>query len=164
MVMNYSGDMTLDSTKTLTVNGPVVIKIDGDLIISDPGAYISIAETGSLRLHVGGQIKIGGGGITNATKDPKKCVILGTATSGTHIFSTTSEFRGVIYLPGEDIEISSSVDFYGAISARNITVSGTLRLRYDTTLRYTRIPGVNNPYMIGEWRELNPATEAATMP
>lgn len=166
LFVNRNGNLNLNTAgDILNIVGPVVIDVRDDFLISAAGAKIVIAETGFLRLHVGGQIQIGGDGIDNQTRDPKKCVILGTSTTGTHDFSTNTALYGVIYLPNEDIEIDcTNGAIYGAVSARNITVSGTLGLRYDTTLRYTRIPGVNNPYMIGEWRELNPATEAATMP
>ncbi len=126
---------------------------------------ITIASTGSLELHVSGRLRIdaSGGGIVNNTSDPKKCIILSTATTGSHNFSTTQLFYGVIYMPGADLTVDTGAKIYGALSARNITFSAEATVHYDTSLRYAQIPGVDQPYAVTDWRVL-PQTEQATMP
>jgi len=171
-VVTRAGNLTLDdSDDVLTIVGPVVIDIQGDLRInSDASARIVIAETGSLRLHVSGRLRLDsdGGGIENQTFDPKKCVIFSTATSGDHNFSipsTTRAFYGAIYMPGEDLLIDAAgAEIYGAISARAISITGSLDFHYDTSLRNADFGGVEEPWAITEWRELIDTNARATMP
>lgn len=163
------GNLTMDdSDDVLTIVGPVVLDVQGDLrITSDPGAKIVIAETGSLRIHVSGRLRLdsSGGGIDNQTLDPKKCVILSTATSNDHNFSTTQAYYGVIYMPNEDLLIdATTATIYGAVSARAISVTGNLNLRYDTSLRGADLRGVDRPWAVTEWRQLSGSTGLATMP
>lgn len=166
LVLTCANDLELDDgDDILNIVGPVVLNVQGALRISNPNARIKIAETGSLRLHLSGRLRLDstGGGIVNETSDPARCVILCTATTGDHNFSTTQSFHGVIYLPDEDLAVdATTATIFGAISARNITVTGNLVLHYDTALRYATIPGVDQPYTVSQWRELD-ASELATM-
>lgn len=167
LVLTYAANLDLnDADDILTIIGPVVLNVQGSLRINNPNAKITIAETGSLRIHVSGRLRLdsGGGGIVNETKDPKKCVILSTATTNDHNFSTSQYFYGVIYMPDEDLNIdAATATIFGAISARNITVTGNLNLHYDTSLRYATFSGVDQPYTVTSWSELA-ASEQATMP
>jgi hypothetical protein len=169
VVYTRDGNLNLNgSNNILTILGPVVINIQGSLqITSSSTAKIVIAETGSLRLHVRDRLRLdsSGGGIENLTLDPKKCIIISTATSDSHNFSTTQPFHGVIYMPNEDLDINASTaTIFGAISCRSINVSGNLILHYDTTLRDADIGGIDEPFIVSDWRELAGATYQATMP
>lgn len=168
-VFTRAGNLTLNATgETLTIVGPVVINVQGDLrLTSVSSAQIVIAETGSLRIHVSGRLRLdaSGGGINNQTLDPKKCVILSTATTGDHNFSTTQAFHGVIYMPNEDLLIdATTATMYGAISARAISVTGILDFHYDTSLRGAELGGIEEPWTVKEWRELTGTNNRATMP
>lgn len=166
-VFYRNGNLTIDGSEIVTIVGPVVININGDLqITGTSNAKFIIAETGSLRLHVSGRLRLDstGGGIENQTLDPKKCVILSTATSGDHNFSTTQAFHGAIYMPGEDLLVdASTATIYGAISARAISITGNLNFHYDTSLRSADLSGVDRPWAVTEFRELTGSTNLATM-
>ena len=168
-VVACTSSLTMDDANDiLTIVGPVVLNVQGDLqITGSTSAKIVIAETGSLRIHVSGRLRLdsSGGGIDNQTLDPKKCVILSTATSSDHNFSTTQAFYGTIYMPGEDLTIdATTATIYGAVSARAISVTGSLNLRYDTSLRGADLGGVDRPWAVTEWRQLSGSTNLATMP
>lgn len=152
------------SSSTLTIAGPVILKITDDFRISSTGKLI-IASTGSVEIHVADDLLIAGNGIDNKTKDPANCVILVSSTSGDHAFDTSADFYGVLYIPNEDLILgaTNTVNIYGAVMARNVTFQSTItNLHYDTALRYAPIPGVDQPYAIQELREL-PADDRVPM-
>jgi hypothetical protein len=56
------------------------------------------------------------------------------------------------------------MQIYGAVSANKIAYSVDANLHYDTSLRYAAIPGVDQPYLITEWRELTDPAEQVVLP
>jgi len=169
-VYYYSGNLAMSGTNEyLTIVGPVIIDVQGNLRTINSYNKITIAGTGSVEIHVSGRLRIdsGGGGIDNQTLDPKKCVLLCTATGGVgHNFSTATPFYGVIYMPSSStpLTVDTGVVIYGALSAQNITFSNEATLHYDTSLRYAVINGVDQPYAVADWRELTDAADRITMP
>ncbi len=164
-----SGNLRVDSGKTLNIIGPVILDVSGEFRV-DGGGTVVIAATGSAEIHFSGRLRIdnGAGGIQNQTLDPKKLVLLGTASGGTgHDLSTqTYPFYGAIYMPNSStaLTIGPGVAIYGALSAKNITFSSEATVHYDTSLRFAVIPGVDQPYAVTEWRELTDLAERATLP
>ena len=171
----WCSGLTIDGTNiaSLTINGPVILYCSGNLVLGGGTANtITIASTGSAEIHVGGSLNINqtSGGIVNQTKDPKKAVLISdNAGASTLNYSDgDNDFYGVIYAPytGSSsgfVVDNSSVQLYGAISAKKIAYSQDANVHYDTSLRYNPLPGVDQPYMITDWRIL-PQTEQATMP
>jgi hypothetical protein len=173
---NVSGDLTIDGTtvSVMNINGPVILYIQGDLTLGGATAnVININSTGSAEIHVGDGIKINqtSGGIVNKTLDPKKLILIGD-TFGSETQNYTdgdNDFYGVIYLPNTTnpsgfYNSNSSVEIYGAVSAKKITYSGAdMNIHYDTSLRHATFGGVDQPWAVSDWRVL-PATEQATMP
>ncbi|HVT73448.1 MAG TPA: hypothetical protein VHD61_09945 [Lacunisphaera sp.] len=168
----YSGNLNMNdnSREILKIVGPVVLDVQGNLHIQSYAANrITIAETGSLELHVSGRLILDsdGGGIDNQTKDPKKCVLLCTSTSTLQNLSygpSSQPFYGVIYMPNGTLTVDSGVYIFGAVSAKNVTFTSEANLHYDTSLRYAVIPGVDQPWAISEWREITDSSELANMP
>lgn len=153
------------SSEVLTIVGPVILDVSGNLQISS--GKIVVASTGSAEIHFSGRLNVSNssGGLDNTqTKDPRKLILLGTSSLTTHqILSTTYDFYGLVYLPNGSLTISNSPNIYGAVSANNVTFGDAAKVHYDVSLRYASISGLDQPYMISEWREL-PQTEWATMP
>lgn len=90
---------------------------------------------------------------------------MSSASTGDHNFSLTQDFHGVIYMPNEDLTIdATTAKIFGAISARAISVTGDLNLRYDTSLRGAHFDGIEEPWAVTEWRQLTGPTNLATMP
>ncbi|RXK54831.1 hypothetical protein ESB00_02730 [Oleiharenicola lentus] len=173
----YDGDLTIgNSTVTnLRINGPVILYIDGDLLLTQSGSTgrIDITSRGSAEIHVAGTFRADAGseGILNATTDPKSLIIIcDTDSNSMHYYSEgVNPLYGVIYIPYSQsnngyFNDNNNAQIYGAVSANNITYSGAnLNVHYDTSLRYATFGGVDQPWTVTEWREL-PATEQATMP
>lgn len=169
----YNDTSTLDlntSTRNITIVGPVILRVDssnGLRIRSSSGARIRITPTGSLRLHILRDFRIesNGGGVVNETGDPSRCVVLLSRT-GLDTFNlsyTGRPFHGIIYLPNSSstFTVADGVEVFGAISARNVTLNGGARLHYDTQLRHKPIPGVDQAFVITDWRELAAAERAS---
>jgi hypothetical protein len=162
----------LNNSKTLTIDGPVILNVSGPLY-TYPG-QITITTNGSLEVYFTGQLYVGFSGaykgITNQTYDPKKCILVGTSTANatnSHYYWTTEPFYGVIYMPNAYVSTWTNVNIYGAISAKNIgfpNAGGALH--YDTSLRSAgKISTfVDGPYVISQMRELTSPSEKITLP
>ncbi|HYC70851.1 MAG TPA: hypothetical protein VEB66_06570 [Opitutaceae bacterium] len=159
------------SAENITVVGPVILSLTGSSglrIRSTTSARMRITDTGSLRLHVARDFRLEstGGGIVNETLDPTKLVVL-LSRNGTDTFqlsNSNTPFYGAIYLPNSSstFTIGDNVQVFGAISARNVTLTGAARLHYDTQLRHKAIRGVDQAFVITDWRELA-ASERASL-
>ena len=174
----YNGSLTLSGStyNIININGPVILYINGDLTMDSgtPNGKININSTGSAEIHIAGSlnVNIGSDGFNNTTLDPKKLIIIcDTASSSTQNYSDgTSAVYGVIYMPnttsasGLSLDTSTAIQIYGAISAKKITYSVDANLHYDTSLRYATLGGMDNPYIISQWRELTDPAEKANLP
>ncbi len=151
----YGSNLSLTGTQTLTVDGPVAIVLTGDLYLANT-AKIRITANGSLRLHVAGDITIGGNGIQNDTLLPKNLVILSTGNPyDTYTMATNTAFHGVIYTPVSSFTVSNSQTIYGAIVAKAVTFNASPVIHYDVSLRTTVLPGLDIPFAVANWRETN---------
>ncbi len=173
-----NGSLYLDNNDTLNIKASVVIDIrptsNADLYIQGSGKIvIANNPTACLEIHFGDELFVGsnsGGGIDNLTKDPKRCLLLGTSTynsSSYHYYWSNLPYYGVIYMPNAYLHLWNSgynEPIFGALSARNIYFNHSVNLHYDTSLRTAVISGVDAPYEISEWRELSDASERVTLP
>jgi len=177
----YTDDnLSLDSGDLLNINGPVVIDIrpasTGDLRIQNTGKImIANNSTAFLEVHFDDRLNIysdnAAGGIDNQTKDPKRCILIGTSTyswSSYHYLRTSvnNAFYGVIYMPDAYLHMKNGTktqNIYGALSAQTIFFDDSTTVRYDTSLRTATFSGVDAPYQITEWRELTDLTERVTL-
>jgi Tfp pilus assembly protein PilX len=138
----------------LVVDRPLKIIVDGNLTIGGLGGRITITPTGSLQLFVTGDCTIGGAGIVNQNVDPATCAIFCTSnlTGDTLQYTSSSDFRGVIYCKNKPIDIRQNATFYGALlSSQQISFSNAATapvFHYDSALRSTRFPQITTPYVI----------------
>jgi len=177
----HNGNLTISDSatvQTLNINGPVILYINGDLILDGdgtaPDGVINITSTGSAEIHIADSlnIDINSAGINNTTRDPKKLILIcDTASSSSQYYSDGGvPFYGTIYIPYSTnssgfYNNNNNVQIYGAISANKVTYSGAnLNVHYDTSLRYATFGGVDQPHIITQWRELTEPAERATMP
>ena len=173
----FNGSLDIGTTAgydltAINIVGPVRLYVNGNLRIRTGGA-INIASTGSAEIHCTGYIRTysGSPGFQNSTLDPKKLILISdsSSTSTTYLAAAPNPlpFYGVIYMPNTTAtlgyEVRTGVQIYGAISAKKVTFSSEATVHYDTSLRYTKISGVEQPFAITDWRELD-GTERITMP
>ncbi len=156
-VYKINGDLLITGVPllfpNLTVDRPLKLIVDGNLTISGAG-QITVTSTGSLELFVNGDCTIGGNGINNQNTEPAKCAVfcLDTSTANTLTYTTTRDFRGVIYCENKPIDIRQNATCYGALLSRRqigFTTSATAPvIHFDTALRSTRFENVSTPYVI----------------
>ncbi len=172
---NGSLDIGTNSGYDLTainIVGPIKLYVNGNLRIRTGGA-INITSTGSAEIHCTGYIRTysGSPGFQNSTLDSKKLILISdsSSTSTTYLAAAPNPlpFYGLIYMPNTTAtlgyDVRTGVQIYGAISAKKITFSSEATVHYDTSLRYAKISGVDQPYAITDWRELD-GTERITLP
>ena len=164
-----------DSANVLTINGPVILNVNGPLYTY--GGKIVISSTGSLEVYFSGQLYVGSSattGIQNATNDPKKCILVGSSTSnssGSHYYwsngAAATPFYGLIYMPNAYVSTWTNVVIHGAISAKNIAFpQAGNQFHYDTSLRTAGSIGtfIDSVYRVSEWRELTDPNDLITLP
>jgi hypothetical protein len=158
--LETTGSLTIDGNfltgPNMTISQPTRIIVNGSFTISSVG-QLTITNTGSLQLFVTGRVRIGGNGINNLTKDPRKMAIFCTDTSGFSMrYTATTDYYGVIYCPYAPISIQSDADLYGALltmQSINFTTSSP-SFHYDTFLRKVRFSGVSTPFIVDQLTEL----------
>jgi len=145
----YASDVSLSGNTLLQINGPVILVVQGSLVVSG-SAQIVIASTQapalggggpnvSLEVHLEhGNMDINGGGIVNGTMIPERLTIIGgQTTSGPRFLAlaTSTPFYGVIYFPYAPLSVYNNVTVYGSLVADSITFNGSPTIHYDMSLR-----------------------------
>jgi hypothetical protein len=146
LVYNASG-INVGTGVTVSVVGPVV------LIVNGPGwgNAVDISGTGQIALTTtnaaltifgnGGNVIIGGNGITNTSTNPlpKRVAVLSTTSSGYSVTisqSASVNFYGVVYFPYQAITVSTNVPIFGSIVGSAVSFTGTApAVHYDNALR-----------------------------
>ena len=151
----YTGtdlNMSVAAT-TLTIAGPVVIDLTGDVMITGDNSQIVILPQGSLELRYAGVFTCSGlgVGVDNQTTTPSKFLVIGSGTA-TNTYSSAMDLYGAFYIPNAELDWTSG-NLYGAISAGTISFGGGL-LHYDASLRKYTVPLVASPFVINKWREI----------
>ncbi len=114
----------------------------GDSVNLPPGTYYfsklslsggsTINISGDTEIYVTGDVAISGGSLANTTFLPQnlQLFLLGTKCA----ISGGSDFYGVIYGPSALVDRSSDADFYGAIIAGQLVMSGSGGIHADQSL------------------------------
>ena len=153
-------DLSLTSYHTLTIDGPVIIAVSGNLYI-DSTASIFITAFGSAQIVVGGSITIRGNINNTVTKLPKNLAVFGRS-SGSYAYinnytaqlNTSAPFYGVIYVPNGSLQVygPGPTTVYGALVANVVDQSyGNGVIHYDLDLRNAVFPALNTPFDVAQW-------------
>ena len=157
-------DLTLAGGATLTIDGPVIIVVSGNLTIRDYGSIV-ITTNGSAQIIVAGSIDIQGQGIINQTKLPKNLAVFRRSSpSGNSAYfnvdgstysarlETSTPFYGVIYDPYGSLLVYGTSAVYGSLVANVVTVGyGNGAIHYDLGLRHATFSALNTTYDIAQW-------------
>lgn len=161
-VYKTSGDLTILGiplvSPSLVINRSIKLIVTGSLAISGAG-QITITPAGSLEIFVADDVTLGGNGIDNQTLDSRKFALFCTSNSAGNSleYTSTADFRGVIYCENKPIDIRQNATFYGALLSRGyVRFSNNATnpvFHYDTALRRTRFSGVATPFVINRLTE-----------
>ena len=137
--------ITLTGGAPVYVNGPVVLIVYGNILISGTGGIVLATPNASLTIfEESGSVNLGGNGITNLNSLgttgvpplPKRVALVGTNdTYGTVVLSQTLPFYGVMYFPYMRTSVVGSVTIYGSIVGYSVSFQGSPSLHYDLALR-----------------------------
>lgn len=166
-VYYYNGNLDIRDDRRYNIKGPVQIVISGYIYLGlyggTPSMVITTDTNAKLELFVAGDLAIYKGGIDNQTRLPKNCAIYCSTTSTSPDMNTGTPYYGIIYLPNGSFKVKSTPQtIYGALSAKNLTISVATTIHYDTSLRTAVFTGADTPFTITSWRELG-AVEQLTL-
>lgn len=162
----FYGDLTLATGNTLTIEGPVIIVVSGNLSIHDYGSII-IKGNGSAQIIVAGSIDIQGGGIDNQTKLPRNLAVFRRSAAGASSayfnvdgttyssrLQTAVPFYGVIYDPYGSLVVYGPSAVYGSLVANVVAVCyGNGAIHYDLNLRHATFSALSTSYDVAQWLE-----------
>jgi hypothetical protein len=157
----YTGNYNVGPFDTLTVDGPVVLVISGNLSVTSWFSWngkIVVTNNGSLTIFLRGGLTLDAGGIVNSnTKLPKNVAIFAqSGNTNTWEVGTTTPFYGVIYAPTCSLTFNNNVTIYGSVVAQAVTFSGSPTFHYDTNLRNLTFSGIDTAYAVTGLRETTP--------
>jgi hypothetical protein len=138
--------------RPIIVTGNSTLWVSGDFIVNGTG-YVYIAPGASLKLYVGGNGSISGGGVVNDSTGggaglPGNFSYYGLPTSTSLIYSGMADFVGTINAPQAAVNISGGSSVFGAIICDTFTCSGGSGVHYDEGLRGGGLLTVTS------WREI----------
>ena len=148
----------LKKGKIITIDGPVVLYIIGDVIIKNSAELQVVgADTNpdaSLTLYLGGDAEVkNSGAINNKARDAKKVKIYGLDGCQSIILKNGSDFYGAIYAPNADVEMMNSADVFGAVVAKSFEQKNSATFNYDASLRDVSINDEAVRFVVKQWQE-----------
>jgi hypothetical protein len=148
--MNLNGSstqVTIQGNRTLYVTGNVNIQNFSKLIV---------AQNSSLTLYVGGSINLQTtASLYEATYDPSKVLILGTASCTSINIQTQFKFYGGLYAPAATVEFQNFAEIHGAFACKILNKMETsAKLYYDDRLLNVPISSsTGGGYSVSYWQD-----------
>lgn len=133
----------------LVITGPARVVV-GDLVVDALGELAVDASRGPVELYVTHDLALKSGSkYSSRTTDPRSVSLMVSGSSA--VVAATGSLHGTIYAPAAALTIPSSIQVYGAASAKQLTIAAGAKMHFDTSL----LRGVENesglPRMLG-WR------------
>jgi len=135
------------SSGDMTINGNVILYITGNLTVGGSDSII-IKPGASLKIIVGGNVDVGGGGVLNGAGNAANFSVVGLNSCTSILFHGNAQFIGTVNAPQADFVLKGTVDAYGAIIANSASMNGNTALHYDEALAY------QDYYVATSWQEL----------
>lgn len=175
-ITSIGGNVSYDpNTKALVIEG-------GAQVTFPPGNYFfssirvagnsSVTVTGATKIYVTGNMEMSGGTFVNTTQRAKNFEIIAypyeydnvtPPTEPTALFAGGNGSALTVYAPEHNITLKSDKgEFYGALTAKNLTMQG-MSLHYDTSLATEPPPppqgagGGKFNFVTVRWRDASPA-------
>jgi len=144
--------ISLASKSKITINGDVVLYVDGNIHISGK-AKIDIPVGSSLTIYASETIHMAGQGIVNQNNKPENLIIYGTDDCKKVHFSGQADFYGAIYAPEAEFDSSGQSDIYGSIICNTVDISGQGGIHYDENLNNLG-SGTVSDFNVMSWKNL----------
>jgi len=126
--------ISLSGGSTLTLNGPLMLHVDGNLALS--GNSSIVIASGAVTIYQNGQkLDISGGSIVNSSKAPANLLIYGTAGLQTMNLSGGTDLHALVYAPTAAIKLSGGQSTFGSVIGNTVDISGGSSVHYDESLR-----------------------------
>lgn len=150
-VSAQGGSLLVSAGGELVLRGPAVLRLD-ELGVESGGTLRLDDEEGPIHLHVEQRLELAAGSrlLTVGADTPNwgtfvfvEPALDPTQDSRVHV-SSIGVFRGVIYAPGDRLELPTGLRYFGAAAAKHLSVADGAWLTYDEALR---IGGVGMPVL-----------------
>ncbi len=132
----YFDGIVVNNSATIRLTGRTVIAIGGNISMSGP-FKIELAEGAELDLFVTGTVFLNNVAAIGSMASPKstRIYIAGNDVTMTSQLDLSANF----YLPNATFNITNTLEMWGAIFAKKISSSGTVKVHYDEGI--LKIPG-----------------------
>jgi hypothetical protein len=145
------GRLLVTAGGELSLRGPLVLRLD-ELGVETGGTLRLDDEDGPIHLHIDERLDLAAGSFVDS-------VGADAPNGGTFVFvepaldplqdsrvhvASIGVFRGVIYAPGDRLELPTGLRYFGAAAAKHLTVADGAWLTFDEAIR---IGGVGMPVL-----------------
>ncbi len=124
-------EITDDGILTISVN--VTLYVEDNIRMEDRGE-IDILPGGSLTIYAAAELIVKQDAKINATEDPEKLIIFGTATFSKVQFTDNAYVRGAVYAPLANAQIQKNAEIFGSVITRKVTIEDDAMFHYDEAL------------------------------
>lgn len=143
----HRGSISVGAQATLTIEPDTRIYVEGDLSISGTAAIYTGAN---VQIYLSGTGSFAGQGIINATGVAGNLQLYGLTENSDLSFTGGSEFYGTVYAPLSSVYMAGGADYFGAVIAEDVDLSGNMSFHYDSVLSEN---GPTMGYDISYWQE-----------
>jgi hypothetical protein len=127
------GSISVGIGERMLINAKARLHVLGSTTVANSG-YILLGAAASIEWYAGGQVSFGGGGCINASGLARNFSIVGLSTNSI-LYGAQARFNGTIYAPRAPVTLGGTVDAIGAIVSTNFTLTGTMSLHFDESLK-----------------------------
>ncbi|HZO86452.1 MAG TPA: hypothetical protein VFC26_14630, partial [Verrucomicrobiae bacterium] len=129
------GSISVGISNKMLINAKARLHVLGNTTISSSG-YILLGPSASIEWYAMGSVNMGGGGFINDSGRATSFSIIGLSSASISYFGT-APFIGTIYAPFSPVTLSgtSDSDAIGAVVCTNFTLTGTMGLHFDESLK-----------------------------
>ena len=118
-----------------TIVGPGSFQLNKVSLTNNTSRLYIDNTAGPVTLYVLNEFTMSGGDIVTADPNPEKFAVYVTSTKPVTLQGSATAFYGVVYAPLAPLSLSGSGQLTGAFVGGSLTMSGTTRVRYDSSLR-----------------------------
>ncbi len=131
---DYRGTtISLRDGEKMLINARARLQVIGSTTVSGTG-YILLGPSASIEWYAMGSVNIGGGGFINESGRATNLSII-SLTSMPIGYSGSAPFIGTIYARYAAVTLTGTTDAVGAIVCTNFTLTGTMSIHFDESLK-----------------------------